>query len=357
MSDIETANWSETAASNNAAPPNGMPEGMAPSGVNDAGREIMGAVKREWDRSHPTVTSGGSANAQTLSYSVNPAALVQGQVYSFIAGFTNTGAASLQVGSLGAKAIQLAGSALTGGEIVTGQMVMLAYDGASYQILALPGHLRGGLIGCQVFSTPGSYTYTPTVGTNSVIVELVGGGGGAGGTPATTAGQASMAAPGGGGAYCKSRLTSSFSGASITVGAGGSAASAGANPGGNGGDSIFGSITAGGGQGGAAGSVVSSFPGAPTAASAGGSPSGGNILNIIGGRGGSGLLLSATITLSGEPGNSMLTTGLEGKSAGSPGGAGQAYGGGALPAVAQGSASAQAGGAGGSGIVIVWEFG
>ena len=80
MSDIETSSWSEAAASNNAAPPNGMPEGMAPSGVNDSGREIMAAIKREWDRSHPTVASGGSANAQTLSYSVNPTALVQGQV-------------------------------------------------------------------------------------------------------------------------------------------------------------------------------------------------------------------------------------------------------------------------------------
>jgi hypothetical protein len=136
MSDIETANWSETAASNNAAPPNGMPEGMAPSGVNDAGREIMGAVKREWDRSHPTVTSGGSANAQTLSYSVNPGALVQGQVYSFIAGFTNTGPASLQVGSLVARTLKLDGQGLLGGEIGAGNVITVFYDGSAYQIVS-----------------------------------------------------------------------------------------------------------------------------------------------------------------------------------------------------------------------------
>jgi hypothetical protein len=33
VSDIETANWSETAASNNAVPPNGWPEGMALNSV------------------------------------------------------------------------------------------------------------------------------------------------------------------------------------------------------------------------------------------------------------------------------------------------------------------------------------
>lgn len=356
MSDIESTNWSETAANNNAAVPNGAPEGWAPSSVNDWGREVMAAVKREWSRSHATVTSGGSPNAQTLSYGVNPAALAQGQTYSFIAGFTNTAAMTLQVGSLPAKAVQLGGSALTGGEIVAGQPAMLLYDGTTYQILALPGHLRGGLVGVQVFAVPGTYTYTPTAGTNSVVVEVQGDGGGSGGTPVTGVGQASMGGPGGGGAYAKGRLTGGFSGATIVVGPGGSAASAGANPGGAGSGSAFGSIAAGGGGGGSAGSVVSSFP-SLTGASGGGIASGGNIMSVNGGRGGSGFVLSATVMLSGEPGNSSLTTGLEGKTSSGAGSAGQIYGGGALPAVAGASTAAQVGGLGGAGIVIVWEFG
>lgn len=47
MSNIST--WSETAANNNAAPPDGMPEGMYPSAVNDAAREMMAAVRRWTD--------------------------------------------------------------------------------------------------------------------------------------------------------------------------------------------------------------------------------------------------------------------------------------------------------------------
>jgi cytoskeletal protein CcmA (bactofilin family) len=39
--------WSTTAASNNSASPNGFPEGMAPSGVNDSARQVMADV-RSW---------------------------------------------------------------------------------------------------------------------------------------------------------------------------------------------------------------------------------------------------------------------------------------------------------------------
>jgi len=39
--------YSTTAANNNSAVPNGWPEGMAPSGVNDAARQMMAAI-RTW---------------------------------------------------------------------------------------------------------------------------------------------------------------------------------------------------------------------------------------------------------------------------------------------------------------------
>lgn len=39
--------YSTTAANNNSAVPNGFPEGMAPSGVNDSARQVMAAI-REW---------------------------------------------------------------------------------------------------------------------------------------------------------------------------------------------------------------------------------------------------------------------------------------------------------------------
>lgn len=135
MSDLESSNFSETAASNNAAVPNGAPEGMLPSGVNDTIREFMAAAKREWDRSGPTLTSGGSANAQTLTHTAAVQALVRGQTYMFVAGFSNAAATTLAVDGLTATAVRLNNAALVGGEIVSGRTYLVAYDGTAYQLI------------------------------------------------------------------------------------------------------------------------------------------------------------------------------------------------------------------------------
>lgn len=68
MSDIKT--WSTAAASNNSASPNGFPEGMAPSGVNDSAREMMAAVRR-WYESAQWIDLGDApvyASATTFTF-------------------------------------------------------------------------------------------------------------------------------------------------------------------------------------------------------------------------------------------------------------------------------------------------
>ncbi|MBU6266442.1 MAG: hypothetical protein KGN34_02805 [Sphingomonadales bacterium] len=90
-----------------------------------------------------TVYGGGtatfSANAYTLARNQQacPAALYKGQTLAMTAGSGNTGAATLNFCGLGAKAIKLVNSAgtvlaLTGGEIVAGQPLVLTYDGTQY---------------------------------------------------------------------------------------------------------------------------------------------------------------------------------------------------------------------------------
>lgn len=44
MSEIQS--WSATASSNNSASPDGWPESMAPSGINNSARENMAALAR-----------------------------------------------------------------------------------------------------------------------------------------------------------------------------------------------------------------------------------------------------------------------------------------------------------------------
>jgi len=132
MSDIQT--WSTTAASNNATPPNGFPEGMAPSTVNDAAREVMAAVARYRSDTDGVNTSAGT-NIITLAASRTMTAYAQGDMYTFKAGGTNTGATTLNVDSLGAKDVQFNGAACTGGEIVSGLMYTVVYDGTQFQLM------------------------------------------------------------------------------------------------------------------------------------------------------------------------------------------------------------------------------
>lgn len=132
MSDVQT--WSSTASSNNSAAPNGFPEGMPPSGVNDAAREVMAAVARYRADTDGVNTSSGT-DTITLSASRTMTAYAQGDMYTFKAGGTNTGPATLNVDSLGAKAVQFNGTALAGGEIVSGLMYTVVYDGTQFQLI------------------------------------------------------------------------------------------------------------------------------------------------------------------------------------------------------------------------------
>lgn len=135
MAEIQTSTWSETAASNNAATPDGWPEGQAPSTVNDCAREDMAALKREWNRSHPTLSSSGT-NTVTLTYTTAPTAYVQGLCFSFVVATTNTAATTLNVNALGAKNVFSDGAITTGGEFQAGQIVTVFYDGTQFNIVS-----------------------------------------------------------------------------------------------------------------------------------------------------------------------------------------------------------------------------
>jgi hypothetical protein len=97
---------------------------------------MMGAIKREHDWRNLFLTSGGSANAYTLTYSVAPAAYYTGQTFTFTANFGCTGSATLNVNGLGAKTIKkdVSGTmtALSSGDIASGAKVKVSYDGTDF---------------------------------------------------------------------------------------------------------------------------------------------------------------------------------------------------------------------------------
>lgn len=136
MADIPSATWSETAANNNAATPDGWPEGQSAASVNNCARETHGAIKRNWNRDHCTVSSTGSDPAYVLTYTTAPPALVNGMRFAFNASFANLGTTpTVNVNSLGATTIKKHGpaglAAMTAGDIQIGHHVEVEYDSAA----------------------------------------------------------------------------------------------------------------------------------------------------------------------------------------------------------------------------------
>jgi hypothetical protein len=191
-----------------------------------------------------------------------------------------------------------------------------------------------------------------------VRVIVVGGGGGGGGTPATAGGESGVSgAGGGGGASIKQILAASLAGTvAVGIGAAGAAGASGANAGGNGGTSSFGAhCTATGGTGGVAGGSSSGTSAANGAA--GGAGASGD-LNLTGGYGTAGRVLSAGIVSYPNGGDPPLGLGKGGVSAVNTStlADGILYGGGGAGWVKSASQSAAAGKPGAAGIVIVEEW-
>ena len=225
------------------------------------------------------------------------------------------------------------------------------------------GSGSGGLIGVQIF-TSGSGTYTPTTGTGSIVIELIGGGGGGGGVASPGGSLVNLAAGGGGGGYLWKRLTTGFSGASYSVGGAGTGGSAGNNAGSAGGDTTFGPVggvtyTAHGGNGGGVSSGLT--PPWIGGAAAGGSAVNGDV-NVTGGQSGRAIAQSSSNGESSFGGSSVFSMPTVGagifaanSSAAGPSAA-NGIGGGGGGAIAMGTGGAQAGANGTAGIIRISEY-
>ena len=116
--------------------------------VSESGRALLEVVKRFWERINGTVVATGSSNAYvyTTADKALPLAYAQGEAYSFKAGFSNTGGASLNVNGLGFKPLYKQSvdgpSELASGEIRRGQFLTVMYDsglaggGGGFQIVS-----------------------------------------------------------------------------------------------------------------------------------------------------------------------------------------------------------------------------
>ncbi|MGX1099266.1 DUF2793 domain-containing protein [Amorphus sp. MBR-141] len=238
-----------------------------------------------------------------------------------------------------------------------GQQANFLTDGL-YRVIYFDGsvwaeHGAGRLLGVQVFSAAGTSTYTPTDGTRSVVVELVGGGGGGGGAQGTGPSQVASGSGGGAGGYALKRITSGFSGVTVTVGAGGVGISA--NNGSGGGTSSFGALVSATGGGGGTLGVAGGYATTSVAGGAGGGNGSSGDLNAAGGYGKYGIYQASPA--SGEGGASHFGAGAAPVSGTSGGNAAASPGAGGSGGVVSPNTSINpGGGAGMAGLVLVWEY-
>jgi hypothetical protein len=126
--------WSTTAATNNTinSPEIKWSEGQFPSEVNDSARGMMAADARYRKDTSGELSTGGSANAYTLTTNTTYASFVNGQLIGFKANHTNSGAATLNVDGTGAKSIKAnGGGALSSGDITSGKIYWCFYNSAT----------------------------------------------------------------------------------------------------------------------------------------------------------------------------------------------------------------------------------
>ena len=209
----------------------------------------------------------------------------------------------------------------------------------------------------EITGSTTSYSYT--TGARALFVECIGGGG-AGGSCATAATNAAAAGGGGAGAYSAAFLTGlPANPITVQVGAGGTPGAVGANPGGNGTDSTFGSTslcTGKGGTGGAADTVAAGPRVGGLGGAGGASSSGVGDIKADGAAGASGIALAAAQAISGKGADAVIGGGGAPQTTQHAGVTGGNYGaGGSGGCILSGGASV-AGGAGAAGLIRVTEF-
>jgi len=146
---------------------------FASEGVNTATLNATGLVTTQFTQT--TNTSTGSSNAYVVAVTGTPT-LAVGSTFQFKASFANTGAATVNFGTLGAINIYKQGAsgatALIGGEIESGQLVTVKYDGSEFQLVSpVAGSISSnGTYAAYVVQAGSSQAYFGSTGTNQCNV-------------------------------------------------------------------------------------------------------------------------------------------------------------------------------------------
>lgn len=173
---MPVTSWSTTAADNNAAPPNGWPEGMAPSAVNNTARQGMADLVREFQVNAVKVLAS-VAGTNTITGSMTPdlTSYSTGMLVILTPANNTTGAATINIDSLGAKSIVRGdGTALESGDMQASTTHALLYDGTNFVCLnPLSFSLVNGTLS-GTLSVTGALTLNGALTTDNTTADEVG---------------------------------------------------------------------------------------------------------------------------------------------------------------------------------------
>ena len=125
ITDLDPVDANNTGTAANA----GFPEGMPPSDVNNAARALEGMTARWYEDWRGTVIAYGSGNAILVTPTRTISAYEDGLMMAFEATASNTGAVTLNIGTVGAKDLRKNhDQALVSGDLESGQKVIVVYN-------------------------------------------------------------------------------------------------------------------------------------------------------------------------------------------------------------------------------------
>jgi len=110
------------------------------------------------------------AGTDTITATVSPSltAYAAGQMFAFVAANTNTGAVTINISSLGAKAITKSGTtALIAGDLTANYLFVVVYDGTQFQLVGVSSSTFASLTVTGVLTLSGSGVQLTSSGTGA----------------------------------------------------------------------------------------------------------------------------------------------------------------------------------------------
>jgi hypothetical protein len=110
------------------------------------------------------------SGTDTITATVSPAltAYTSGQMFAFVAGNTNTGAVTINISSLGAKAITKTGNtALVASDLIANYLYIIVYDGTQFQVVGVSSTTFANLTISGVLTLSGAGVQLTSSGTGA----------------------------------------------------------------------------------------------------------------------------------------------------------------------------------------------